>query len=62
MTEEELKPAEWYYEDDGWGIVGVSFGCPHCDHNNRFASGEHEPQECEKCHKESMPTSKADCW
>lgn len=57
---EELKTFEWTYEDDGWGVVGVSFECPYCSHNNRFVSGYLEPHECEKCHKESMPTVEAD--
>lgn len=57
---EEPKALEWNYEDDGFGIVGVSFVCPYCSRNNRFVDGDLEPHECEKCHKESMPTVEAD--
>lgn len=59
---EELETFEWYAENDGYGIVGVSFTCPHCDHENRFVGGELEPHECESCHKQSMPTSDASDW
>lgn len=56
---EDLKPLEWVYEDDGYGVVGVSFVCPHCSHYNRFVLGDLEPHECESCHQESMPTEDA---
>jgi len=38
-----------YYEDDGYGIVGVSFICKHCNHQNRFVTSD-EATKCEKCH------------
>lgn len=59
MSSEEPKTFEWCSEDDGYGIVGWSFVCPHCSKNNRFVSDDFEEHECEHCRMISMP--EAEC-
>lgn len=57
-----MKTFEWVLEDDGYGVIGVSFVCPECDAPNRFESGEEVPHTCGKCGKESMPESDESVW
>jgi len=43
----------WWYENDGYGIVGWSFECKHCKKTNRFAQFPDTEIDCKHCGKEN---------
>lgn len=47
---------EWWYEGDGYGIVGWSFECKHCKRINRFAFSPDTEMNCRYCGKENKFT------
>ena len=47
-------PDNWWFEDDGWGIVGWSFKCSKCNRDNRFVSSPDEDgMTCEHCRSDN---------
>lgn len=40
---------KFWFENDGYGIVGWSFKCDHCNKINSFAGCPDSVKECEKC-------------
>jgi predicted RNA-binding Zn-ribbon protein involved in translation (DUF1610 family) len=50
MSDPTFPPAVTFdAENDGYGIVGWSFTCPHCGYENRFVDEEDSEHECGKC-------------
>jgi len=47
---------KWWFEDDGYGIVGWSFKCRNCGKDNRFASSSDSSMACEYCREETIFT------
>lgn len=53
-TISELKRFYLVAENDGFGIVGYSFVCPYCGHQERFVDEDQVARKCDRCHKHSV--------
>lgn len=52
MSDNDDKLVELYGLNDGYGIVGFGYTCPHCGHSNEFIDEEDETHICSKCSAE----------
>ncbi len=57
-----MEKFEWETEDDGYGVVGVSFVCPYCNKLNRFVCDDYDVHVCEHCSEESFPATEMWEW
>lgn len=43
---------KWWFENDGYGIVGWGFWCDNCKKQNNFVSSPEKEMTCEHCHSD----------